>query len=323
MNSLLQKQIKDRIEYEKNIEDIKLLDLSENQHTNYGYYLFNDLIVCKASSITSIKEFEEQYCLNFVYNNFSKLYNKLLNDSSKNLISLDSMFHINKFKIIQSYESYMSKYKTYLRNLYENFVIFSKNIKIKDFQSFITNFRRYILHTSNIFTFSAFIVSRKCSIYSTGLALKYSDKNNTDILKDPSFEYFNSICNQNNFFIEKNDLSKIVFLLENKEEYIKDYTFIYQNEIYLFIIGLYTIYDYYFNDYLINKIENKKYLTSKQIITLFVEFKLKETNKIYTKTSLDQTLREIYYLLGLKDVTYVTKLIHKLTNDLTVNKDLN
>ncbi len=310
---MIKDDIKKRIQYEKSIEYLNLIDISS--YTSYGYYLFNKLVVPEPSKIINITEYEGHKCLNIAYEDFKKLYKKLQNDSLKNLIPYDSMFHINKFKIIRSYEPYISKYKNYLYELYQNFKYFTMNKKIHNFDDFLISIENFILYTNNILTFSSFVKSKKCDSYSTGLLLKYSNNTNEQILNDSNFEYFNNICNQHNFFIDKNDLSKIIYLLENKAEYIESYNFIYENDLILFLVSLYTLYDYYYEEYLKNKIDNNKLFTFKRIFSLYFKIKLKESNIKYNKVAFDKRLIEFYYVLGLKDVAYVTNMIHNLTNN--------
>lgn len=311
----IQKQIKSVTTYNEYIEDLNLLKLNGKEFGNYGFYLFNELAVPRGPSIVSVYNFDEHIILNFVNKDFEKLYKKLENDSLKNFIPFDSIFNTNKFKIIRSFESPLMKYKKYLSNLYTNFLIFLNKTKINNFSDFMLNFRNYILYTDTIITFSSFIKSNRCSIYSSGLSLKYTELENSVIVKDSNFEYFNNMCNRFNFFLEKNDLSKIIYLLTDKVEYISDYSYIFDIDLSLFINCIYSIYEYYYDDFLFIKQPKEKFLSSKQVINLYVQTILRESNIVYSKSVLDKTLKEIYFMLGLKDVGYVTRMIRKLKND--------
>ena len=316
---MLKDDFKRKKQYDSILNDYSLIDLSGAKFTNYGFVLFNETVVPKQDKIAEIKEYENQFCLDFVYESFKKLYSKLENDSLKNLISLDSMFNINKFEIIKSYQQPLSRYRLYLKNLYQKFVLFNKGVKIGSFSDFFKQLKLFILHGDNILTYSSFLKSGLCSIYCSGLVLKYTNKSNEEILEDPSFEYFNNMCNLNKFFMEKNDLSKIIFVQPGMN--MNSHKFVYNFDLYLFIVSIFTLYDYYHNDFLLNKIENRKDITSKQIVNFFVKTKLVESHKVFSETTIDQTLKEIYYLLGLQDVPYVTRWIHKLTNDSTITKE--
>lgn len=316
---MIKEDFKKRIEYNNLVKNYNLIDLSGSKFTNYGFVLFNETVVPNQDKIVKIQEYNEQFCLDIVYSNFKNLYSKLENDSLRNLISLDSMFNINKFQIIKSYQQPLSRFKSYLKTLYEKFLLFIKGIKINSFSEFFEQFKLFIYYGNNVLTYSSFLRSGICSIYCSGLVLKYTDKSNEEILKDPSFEYFNNMCNLNKFFLEKNDLSKIIFVQDNLT--MNSHKFVYNFDLYLFIISIFTIYNYYYDDFLSNKIKNIKSLTSKQIINFFVRTKLIERHKKFSEITIDQTLKEIYYLLGLQDVTYVTRWIHKLTNDPTITKE--
>lgn len=316
---MIKEQFSKKLYYNNVMSNYNLIDLSGSKFTNYGFVMFDQTVVPKQDKIVEIAEYKNQFCLENVYSSFKNIYYKLEKDSLKNLISLDSMFNINKFEIIKSYQQPLSRYKNYLKNLYQKFVLFSRTKKIKDFSDFFENLKLFIVEEKNTLTYSSFLRSGFCNIYCSGLVLKYTNKSNEEILEDPSFEYFNNICNLNNFFLEKNDLSRIIFV--PKIQNMNNHKFVYNFDLYMFIVSIFTLYNYYYNDFLFNKIENSKNLSPKQIINFFVKAKLTEGNKIFSKTTIDQTLKEIYFLLGLQDVTYVTRMIHKLSNDPTITKE--
>ncbi len=314
-------KIKEIKNYEKLTDSYNLLDLTGVKSVNYGFILFNEIVIPKAQNIVKIEEFNNHYCLDFVYEDFRRLYEKLQKDSYKNFIPIDSMFNINKFEIIKSYIPPLKLFKNNLKFIYESFKLFNNKKQINSFQEFLKQFEIFVLYTNQILTFSSFLKSKKCSLYSSGLAIKFTEKTNEEILKDSSFEYFNNMCNLHNFFLEKNDLSKMIYILKDDTILLDKYNFIYEFDILIFINSIFTIYDYYYNDYLLNKQTNEKKITTKQILNLFVLSKLRETQKSWNKSTIDQTLKELYFIMEHKDVPFVTRMIHRLTN-VTDNKDI-
>lgn len=167
-----------------------------------------------AGTFSDIKVFS------FVADSFKKLQAKFNIKAARGEIDTEDQF-LSTLKATAGYRSPLEQYNRYMRKYSRNLqtVIKNNNLKFTNFQQFIKVVMPYVEDgiVNRVFTFPAFVKSKRCSILSTGLALEIGeiDPNNDqakyDIFyKSNNWDFFVNACNTYGFMVDANNPNRIV-----------------------------------------------------------------------------------------------------------------
>jgi hypothetical protein len=212
------------------------LFLSNGQEKFYGRINLNgDIITPSIDFLKQIPGSDSQYALNFVCDAFENLTYIC---SSRENIENSRDFRFIKIKATKGFSNLDNKYNKHvieIFNLYLNNLKNSKNKnKIIDFDTFIINFIKFIDISANKIPIlkSDFIISNKCSILESGLAIELvniqknqDDRKVTEFWEAPEFYKFIQNCKRTGFIIDRECPWRIVFNvnLEESKKYMSKY----------------------------------------------------------------------------------------------------
>jgi hypothetical protein len=180
---------------------------------SYSYYVPN------TDNIRQIKDFEEFSVLKKVADSFESLMENINHSSYIGNIDKSSIFHINNIGVKKAYSSPFIQYFNYLYYLFKLYMYLGKD----DVTCYgmINNFLQYLKHNNNKFTIYHVLETGICDIFTTGLAIKYTEDivEKRDMYEDQYFSYFCNLCNKHNFYLHKNRPNILVYKIEQDYNY--------------------------------------------------------------------------------------------------------
>ena len=158
--------------------------------------------------------------LNFVMDAFRDLAQKFQLKAALNEISPGESY-LSNLSIHKAYESPQSQYNQYIQVYADAFekIINEQKIEFSNFGQFVDKFVPFLQNALGTLplTYPAFVKSRYCSPYSSGLVLAIADvesSNDEEKIKNftssPNWNFYVNACNTYGFMVDKNEPWKIV-----------------------------------------------------------------------------------------------------------------